>query len=80
MTEWGLSALPGPGPVPTLDVPPVHVSSRQVIISDERCCYSAVLAIVRMHIADSEEAAEVAPSGAPDELVGTDVSIATQVT
>jgi hypothetical protein len=79
MTEWGLSALPGPGPVPALDVLPVYVSSRQVVISDERCCYSEVLVIVLMHIADSE-AAEVAPSGAPDDLVGTDVSIATQVT
>jgi hypothetical protein len=80
MTEWCFNALPGPGRMPTLDVLPVHVSSRQVVISDEKCCYSGVLAILLMHIADSEEAAEVAPSGAPDELVGTDVSIATQVT
>ena len=66
--------------MPTLDVLPVHVSSRQAVISDERCCYSEVLAIVLMHIVDSEEAAEVAPSGADDELVGADVSIATPVT
>ena len=39
-----------------------------------------LLAIVLMHIVDSEEVAEMALSGAHDELVGTDVSIATQVT
>ena len=66
--------------MPTLDVLPVHVSSRQVVIPDERCCYSEVLLIVLMYMVDAEEAAEVAPSGAPAELVGTDVSIATQVT
>lgn len=66
--------------MPTLDALPVHVTGRQVIIPDERCCYSEVLAIVLTYIVDSEEAAEVAPSGARDELVGTDVSIATPVT
>jgi hypothetical protein len=48
--------------MPTLDVLPVHVISRQAVISDERCCYSEVLAIVLMQIVDSEEAAEVAPA------------------
>ena len=80
MIEWGLSALLGLAPMPTLDVLPVYISGRQVVIADERCCYSEVLAIVLTCIADSEEAAEMAPSGAHDELVGTDVSIATPVT
>jgi len=65
MTEWCFNALPGPGPMPTLDVLPVHVSSRQAVIPDERCCYSEVLAIVLMHIVDSEEAARWLPAERP---------------